>query len=60
MIITLQSTDVPRVTCKVENNSGTHLQPSTSRHKQNAGSSQKPVIVKGRRFPQLMLRHSPH
>jgi hypothetical protein len=46
MIITLQSTDVPHVTWKVETNSGTHLQLSTSRNKKNAGSSEKPVTVR--------------
>jgi len=47
-IITLQSTDVPHVKWKVETNSGTHLQPSTSRHKnKNAGTSEEPVTVRG-------------
>jgi len=45
MIITLQSTDVPHVTWRVETNSGTHLQPS--RHKKNAGSSEETFIVRG-------------
>jgi hypothetical protein len=46
-IITLQSTDVPHVTWKIETNSATHLQPSTSRDKKNAGSSEEPVTVRG-------------
>ena len=51
MIITQQSIDVPHVTWKVETNSGTHQQPSTSRHKKNAGSSEEPVTVRGWRLP---------
>ena len=60
MIITLQSTDVPHVTWYIITNSGTILQPSTSRHKKNAGSSEEPVTVRGWRFPHLMLSHIPH
>jgi hypothetical protein len=33
MIIKVQSTDMPHIPWKVENNSGTNLQLTTSRHK---------------------------
>ena len=45
---------------KKKKDSGTNLQPSTSSHMKNTGSSEEPVTVSGWRFPQLMLSHIPH